>query len=98
MLVIEDGFGGIILPFPIYHILELVCPGMKSQTPSKENLPLFVNLSVEFLKGLPFLPTPRDQNLVRNVLRVRLVDKIGLLCGTWTEMDVATLGANTWHL
>jgi len=97
MLIIDKGLGRVISPFPVYHILVLIGARMKSQTSPEENLSLLINFSVELIKGLPFFPTASNQNLVRNVLRVRLIHEICFFGGARAEVYVATLRANTWH-
>ncbi len=97
MLIINYGLRGIVFPFAIDHIFVLVCASMKSKASPKENLTLFVNLSVELLKSLPLFPTSRDQNLVRNEVLVRLIDKIRLFRCARPVMYVAALRANAWH-
>lgn len=64
---------------------------MKSKTSPKENFSLLINLSVKFIKSLPFFPAARDEYFVGNEVCIWEVDEIGLFCCARTVVYVPTL-------
>lgn len=97
MLIIYNKCVGVVLPFSIDNVFVLVDACMKGEAYSEEDFSILSDLAIEFIKGLPSFPAASDENLVWNVIALRLPDEIGFLGGTITIVVVSALRTNSGH-
>ena len=77
---------GVTLPLAIYHVLVVVCPGVQSHGDPEKYFPILPVLLGQVIIGLPFLPTPLNDDVIWNIFYPSLPDETSLLGGTWPVM------------
>jgi hypothetical protein len=95
--VVDHGGLRVAFPLSVHDVLVLVGAGEQSEADAEIDLAVVLDLSVEVLENLPFLPTSDDDHLVRDIFALRSPDEAGFLGCAGSEVAVATVRTDAWR-